>query len=264
MEDKRYVDLEGTFNFRDIGGYETIDGKHVVYGKLFRSDDLHECTQADIEKIKKLKIKTIIDYRNEHEREKRADVSIDGVTTHYLDPKADTAALASSSFTGDEKKAMKTLTAEKARTMMIEQNRQFVLSSTSKQAYRAMFDICLDEDSIAIDQHCRGGKDRTGFGVALILLLLGVSRIDVMSDYMLTNYYKHDKNERSLKKMMEETNNEDLVQAMRYMKEAQEEFILTALNLIDEMYGDAISFMKKELAITNEEIAKMKDLYLEK
>lgn len=263
MEDKNYVDLQGTHNFRDIGGYPTKDGKRVAYGKLFRSDDLHELTQEDIRYLQNMGLKTIIDYRNEHERAKREDVDIPGVTTYYLDPKADTAALASSSFAKDEKQVMKTLTAAQARHMMIEQNRQFVLSDTSKQAYRAMFDVMLDENNIAIDQHCRGGKDRTGFGIALILSALGVSKEDILHDYMLTNHYKHEKNERSLKKLMEETQNADLVQAVRYMKEAQEEFLLTALDLIDEEYGDALSFLKQELHLQDDEINKLKALYLE-
>lgn len=264
MKDKRYVDLQGTHNFRDIGGYATIDGRSVVYGKLFRSDDLHELTNEDVAYLQSMGLKTIIDYRNEHERLKREDVRISNVKTFYLDPKADTAALASSSFAKDEKQVMKTLTAAQARHMMMEQNRQFVLSDTSKQAYRKMFDIILEERNIAIVQHCRGGKDRTGFGVALILSALGVSREDILQDYMLTNYYKHEKNERSLKKLMEETQNEDLVQAVRYMKEAQEEFLLTALNLMDELYGDAISFMKQELLLKDEEIENLRELYLEK
>jgi protein-tyrosine phosphatase len=35
--------------------------------------------------------------------------------------------------------------------------------------------------------HCTAGKDRTGFGVAIIQLLLGVSHDDVYRDYLLTN-----------------------------------------------------------------------------
>ena len=35
--------------------------------------------------------------------------------------------------------------------------------------------------------HCMAGKDRTGFGVAVIQLMLGVSEQLVMADYLLTN-----------------------------------------------------------------------------
>lgn len=261
MKDERYIDLKGTHNFRDIGGYETIDHHHVVFGKLYRSDDLHELDEADIVKFKSLGIKTIIDYRNEQERNHREDVKMDGVTTYCLDPKADTAALASSSFKGDEQGAMRELTAEKAKYMMIEQNRQFVLSKTSLAAYRKMFDIILDERNCAVVQHCRGGKDRTGFGIALILLSLGVSREDIIKDYMLTNYYKRDKNQKGLQKVLKQTQNEDLVQALRYLKEANEEFILTAFHEIDTLYGSTDRFLRQAILLKEHEIEKLKTLY---
>ncbi len=35
--------------------------------------------------------------------------------------------------------------------------------------------------------HCSAGKDRTGFGVAMIQAALGVSEQDIFSDYLLTN-----------------------------------------------------------------------------
>ena len=36
--------------------------------------------------------------------------------------------------------------------------------------------------------HCAAGKDRTGVGVALVLRLLGVSRDDVIADYLLSEH----------------------------------------------------------------------------
>ena len=35
--------------------------------------------------------------------------------------------------------------------------------------------------------HCSAGKDRTGFGAALILAALGVDEKTIMQDYLLTN-----------------------------------------------------------------------------
>jgi len=44
----RLVALEGSFNFRDLGGYATADGRTVRWGRLFRSDALHELTPGDV------------------------------------------------------------------------------------------------------------------------------------------------------------------------------------------------------------------------
>ena len=79
---------------------------------------------------------------------------------------------------------------------MIRQNEEFVENKQCQDVYREVLEIHLAEEG-AIVQHCRGGKDRTGYGVALIQLLLGVSEADVMHDYLLTNVYKKEKNEKA-------------------------------------------------------------------
>ena len=61
---ERLIRLEGTFNFRDYGGYNVGDGKKVKKGCLYRSDDLSRLTIQDIDLLKKLGINTIIDFRN--------------------------------------------------------------------------------------------------------------------------------------------------------------------------------------------------------
>jgi protein-tyrosine phosphatase len=40
--------LEGSLNLRDIGGYASADGRVVRTGCLYRSDELHALTDADL------------------------------------------------------------------------------------------------------------------------------------------------------------------------------------------------------------------------
>lgn len=258
-----YIDLEGTFNFRDFGGYKTKNNRKVVKGKLYRSDALNNLTEKDLEDIKKLNLSTIIDYRSKEERVNNENKEIEGARTVYITPIADIAALAASD---DDKKVEtlneKNISAKLAKHLMTEQNKEFVRADKSKEVFRKMFDILLDDEETAIVQHCRGGKDRTGYGVALIQLLLGVSREDVMKDYMLTNVHKKEKNETSLKELMEETNNSDLVQAVRYFKEADPSFLETALDLIDDDYGGIENYVREELGMTDEMIEKLREKYL--
>ena len=47
----RRLDLEGPVNFRDLGGYETTDGRRVRKRHLFRSDALFRLTEADAEQV---------------------------------------------------------------------------------------------------------------------------------------------------------------------------------------------------------------------
>jgi protein-tyrosine phosphatase len=53
--------------------------------------------------------------------------------------------------------------------------------------YRTLFSLILQEDGLPLLLHCSAGKDRTGFGSALLLTALGVPWAQVMQDYLATN-----------------------------------------------------------------------------
>ncbi len=53
--------------------------------------------------------------------------------------------------------------------------------------YRAIFTLLGDEAALPLLLHCSAGKDRTGFGSALILTALGVPREVVREDYLASN-----------------------------------------------------------------------------
>ncbi|WP_276934517.1 tyrosine-protein phosphatase [Dielma fastidiosa] len=257
------IRLDKAYNFRDIGGYETNEGLVVKKGLLFRSDELSKLSEADIETIRKLNIKTIIDYRSERERVNNEDKPIPGAKVVYLDPKADVAALASSDNKHLLEQRTDKITAKQAYDMMSSQNREFVLAPSAKASYAQMLQLVLDPANCGIVQHCRGGKDRTGYGIALILLLLGVDQKTVVEDYMLTNVCKHEKNTRSLAEAYEQTHNEDFVLALRYLKEAREEFLLGALDIINNSYGGIEQYAINELNFSRENIQTLKQIYLE-
>lgn len=255
------VALEGAWNFRDIGGYGTKDGRRVRKGLLYRSDELCYLTDRDISVLKALGIRTIIDYRARTENAGKEDRAIGDARICYMDPKADVAAMASSDEIPRLDRSQK-LTARGARALMIGQNEQFVLAESSREVYSEMLHMILKEENLPLVQHCRGGKDRTGYGIALILLLLGVEEDTVIQDYMYTNVCKKEKNEKSLKKLWEETKDEDLVQAIRYMKEADEAFLGAALRTIRERYGTAEQYALQELSMTLEDIEKLREMFL--
>ena len=70
------IELDGTTNTRDIGGYVNKYNVKLKYNKLFRSDKLSELTKSDIETLKNLGIKKIIDFRGHLERETQPNVVI--------------------------------------------------------------------------------------------------------------------------------------------------------------------------------------------
>ena len=62
---ERHIPFEGVFNFRDLGGYRTRDGRTVRWRRLFRSDELHLMTNAEVAEARGvLGLTTVIDLRD--------------------------------------------------------------------------------------------------------------------------------------------------------------------------------------------------------
>ena len=47
-----WVELEGCYNFRDLGGYRTTEGRRFRTGLVFRSDGLQFLTPPDLAKLR--------------------------------------------------------------------------------------------------------------------------------------------------------------------------------------------------------------------
>ena len=81
LDSSRHVWFEACFNFRDLGGYETADGRQVRWNTLYRSDTLHRLTAADGKNFSALGLRTVIDLRSKTEVE---DFGRLGVATESL------------------------------------------------------------------------------------------------------------------------------------------------------------------------------------
>ncbi|MCP5301565.1 MAG: tyrosine-protein phosphatase [Pseudomonadales bacterium] len=66
----RAIHLEGGFNVRDLGGYQSRDGRTVKWGKLFRSGHLAHLTPGDIDTLAQKQISQIHDFRGKKEQSK--------------------------------------------------------------------------------------------------------------------------------------------------------------------------------------------------
>lgn len=60
---QRVVDLQGTKNTRDIGGYLTDDGRSIRWGQIFRSDNLSRLSNDDFQRLESIGLKTVVDLR---------------------------------------------------------------------------------------------------------------------------------------------------------------------------------------------------------
>jgi protein-tyrosine phosphatase len=174
----RVLALQGASNVRDLGGWPTADGRRVRFGRVFRSASLAALTEADAAALANAGIRTVCDLRGEAEQQ-RAPSRLAGVTTHALSIEPSlhpslSALLATGTVTGEV-------------MMGLMRGAYTAYAMDWSHRYRALFALLLDEDAPPLLFHCTAGKDRTGFGAALILAALGVDEEAVLEDYLATN-----------------------------------------------------------------------------
>ncbi len=180
---ERRIQLEGQHNFRDLGGYETTDGRHVRWGRLYRSGELGELTDTDIDHVTNvLGVRLVCDLRSPGEAEELPDPEFPGVervALPIIDDSVDPVAIRDAVLAGD----LSVLDPD----LLVTGNQAFVRDMTEQ--YASLMDRVTDPENWPTNIHCTAGKDRAGWGSALILLALGVPEETVMEDYLLTNEF---------------------------------------------------------------------------
>jgi len=184
---ERRLPLQGTVNFRDLGGYQTVGGRRVKWGKIFRSDHLSRLTDQDLVFLQRLNIQSICDFRTLTEVRKRPDrLPRHGSVKHFHLPidhlKFDPTTLFERLKKGD--------TRWLTREFLIE---GYVANiEGSAPVWGKVFKRLAAPGGMPLVFHCTGGKDRAGTCAALILLTLGASEKTVIYDHGLSNIYVSD------------------------------------------------------------------------
>ena len=176
---ERVLPLQGGRNFRDLGGYRTSDGRHVRWGKVYRSGTMSELTDADYEYLSHLGIRVICDFRTTSERQAQPNLwqRAAGIDYWARDYAASVGRL-------DALVSMPSPTPADATAAIAAGYRE--LPFEQAEAFRVMFGrLVAGETPLAFN--CTAGKDRTGVAAALILTALGVPRETVIADYALSD-----------------------------------------------------------------------------
>lgn len=178
-------------NLRDAGGYSADAGAVVRRGVLFRSTDLGAVTDGDAAVLEGLGIATVFDLRTVAEREVRPDRVPAGAKEVPLDVLADRDPSAAPAMMlkllEDPVLAEQALGGSEASGHLLNSYREFVSMPSAVTAYRALYTDLARGGDAPVLIHCTTGKDRTGWAVAALLLLLGVDEEVVFTEYLLTN-----------------------------------------------------------------------------
>jgi protein-tyrosine phosphatase len=183
----RLVPLEGTLNFRDLGGYAGRGGRTVRWGLVFRSDALHELTDNDRARLQAMGLRAIYDLRKPEERVKQPTALRDehGHRIVHLSVDEDPDAanqpeIIDLILSGELPEADDAYMADLYADILLK----------GAPVFGRLLTHLTEDDGLPALFHCAAGKDRTGLAAALLLSVLGVDDDTILEDYELTNIYR--------------------------------------------------------------------------
>ncbi|QGN56955.1 tyrosine-protein phosphatase [Nostocoides sp. HKS02] len=190
MTTPHWIDLDGVVNMRDVGGLPTTDGGRIAPGRLLRSDNLQDLSDADVERlVGELGVSDIVDLRS------TVEVHLEGpgpLRTRELVPHHHHSLVADDAIDADAAAAAALVLPWSKRSGRPKPPRRDddywashylgYLVDRPDSVSAALHVIARSTGATVV--HCAAGKDRTGTVVGLTLSVAGVADEDVVADYV--------------------------------------------------------------------------------
>jgi len=246
---ERRLPFEGAVNFRDLGGYDVGEGRQTRWRRLYRSDSLAELTDVDLERLAALELHSLIDFRLPHERHIHpnrlpAGSSLRAVEMGFW---PDGVAELHRAFQAGE------LDAAGMERATMRFYRNFPLHHHAE--YRALLESIEQARGRPLLFHCVSGKDRTGFGAAVVLMALGAARDVILDDYALSSRYR-----RNVRHLIPPGTPDTVVEAFTA---ANPMYLEAALDAILEHYGSVDAYLERGLGFDEARRADLRVLLTE-
>lgn len=254
----RRLNFSGASNFRDLGGYETVDGRKVRWELLFRSDSLHRLSVSDLRYLSALTLDRIIDFRAEHEKKEQPDQLPMEMAGRVVEiPILDSS---TKIWHDSREELVKNLKSIDPAQYMLKTNIE--LATRFSPEIRRFIGELISANGQPVLFHCAAGKDRTGFAAAILLRILGVPHEIVLQDYLLTNRYFLPRHQRGLV-LLRLWKGRAAAAAVSGFMEARPEYLTAAFGAIYREFGSFEEYVFKSLDLTMHDTERLRDLYLE-
>lgn len=268
---ERVLHFDGIENARELGGLVMQDGRTIRTGKLVRSGELSNASDADVSLLKsRFDLSDVYDFRFERERSNKPDREIDGVTNTWLSTlpqafvdafssgRADTAVVQSAGL-------LETVASyafnPKAQELADRLYPAIVMDPTSQKRYGEFLQGVLDAEG-GVLWHCSQGKDRCGLGSAFVLAALGADRKTIVEDFSLSNVSYAPAVEALSARISQMGGGEKELAFIRAMVGVNVENFESTLDLIDARYGSLNAYLEKALGFSAEEQAALQSKFL--
>ena len=251
--------LEGGHNFRELGGYEADEGKHVKWGQIWRGIPTAKLTsEADRKLLDSLGLRLILDLRSTEEAQKAPDYVPDGARLVQICGLCAEDGHEIAFGPGDIERLMQN-TPEGDDIPRAMYRRMLTGNKAFKELFRA-----LEAGETPVLFHCSAGKDRTGVAAMLILLALGASDETVCADFEQTNVCRKAEIDAMLQEHAAEIAADPERKRHYYgLEGVQPELAPFVLGLIREQFGSAENYLETEYGLTPARLMRLRRMYLE-
>lgn len=253
-------------NLRDLGGYRTRDSLTIKRGLLFRSNQLKNISTPDMQKLTALNLKTDFDLRTARERQIKPDelpVGVRNVSLDVLADQTEEVPVLLDQLLSDPRRVSTFAggaTAE-AENAMKQMYRDLVTLPSAKTAYSQLFKSLSKSGSSPALFHCSSGKDRTGWGTAALLTLLGVPRETVTQDFLRSNEYLLPLYKKTIDDFVAAGGQRGVAEAIYGVKAS---FLEAAFNEVQQKYGSMERYFSEGLGLDDTTQRALCDLYRER
>ncbi len=178
---ERRIVMDGPTNFRDLGGYPTEDGSMTRWGRVFRSDGLHDLSDDDHRRLRELGVTIVFDLRSEGEVQSAPDRLPADIEHVHLPMSSDVAqqrSMLQRIIDGDLPKFDEDDMSEGYLRM---------LEGFPEHLARMVTAVA---DGKRVLFHCTAGKDRTGITAMTLLGLVDVAEAHILDDYEISASYR--------------------------------------------------------------------------
>jgi protein-tyrosine phosphatase len=230
---------------------------------VYRSGELSQLSDDDVGRLGEFGIRTVVDLRSPEEVSARGEGRLPPGARVSPMPIASSevfAKLIPMFLEGDFSQLPPDL--------LDQVNRMLVREFTDQ--YAGLLRALSDPANRPLVFHCTQGKDRAGFGAAMVLSALGVPWETVIEDYLLSNHLRKEENDKMLEMIRGFASSQkggrgeeiafSRVEGLLYVKEQN---LQAAHAEIIERHGNVEAFLTNGLGCLAEGLAQLRDELLE-
>ncbi|USG64816.1 tyrosine-protein phosphatase [Brevibacillus ruminantium] len=256
----RAIAFDGLYNFRDIGGLPTTDGRNMKTGILFRSDELSRLSAGDLGRLQTHQIKVICDLRTQTERKQKPDRVPAHTGIHQV-----------SIPIHHESQEMSRLDFFK---LLVSKSNDLNFEHIMKDFYHRMafertgqvkeiITLLAEQDHLPALIHCTGGKDRTGYLSALIQLLAGVPYQTVLDDYLFSNDLIQPRMQKIQRYIRWMSLFQISPERMKPLMEVRRDYLEDSLTAVLKEYGTVEDYLMKACGIEENYLLRLRHMLVE-